>query len=53
MQITAEYLADLRRQAEAEKQRLIAQVNQTMGAIGMIDALLAKVAEPEPEKAED
>lgn len=51
MMISAEYLAEIRQRAEAERQRLIALVNQATGAIGIIDVLIARQVETEPEKA--
>lgn len=53
MQITAEYLSELREQAEQQRLRLLSHLNQAVGAISMLDAMIARLKEPEPQKQED
>lgn len=53
MQITAEYLNGLKKEAEAERTRLLTTLHQIGGAIGMIDIQLRRLAEPEPETPDE
>lgn len=47
MQITAEYLMAIRQQAEQQKLRLLAETQQAVGAIAMIDAMIGRLGEPD------
>jgi hypothetical protein len=49
MQVSHEYLTRLRQDAEARRSTKMAELHQIVGAISILDALLAEVAKPEPE----
>lgn len=51
MHITAEYLTAIRQQAEQQRLRLLSEIQQAVGAIAMIDAMSARLKEPEPATA--
>lgn len=48
MQITIEYLTQQRADIDKQRLQLVAQANQTMGAISMIDAMLERLKQDEP-----
>ena len=52
MELTKEYLLSLKEQAEGEQRRLISHMQQSVGAIAMIDALLIRLAAEEPKQEE-
>lgn len=47
MQIDEEYLVSLRGKAEAQRQRLLSELHQATGALGIIDALLERLKQKE------
>lgn len=48
MTITKEWLEAQRQQMQARREGLIANLNATAGALELIEALLARVQQPEP-----
>ncbi|HEX9595282.1 MAG TPA: hypothetical protein VF982_00250 [Anaerolineales bacterium] len=49
MDITAEYLTELKQKAEQERARLLSQAHQATGAIGILEVMLQRLNEPKPE----
>jgi hypothetical protein len=48
--ITVEYLTTLRKQAEAQRNRLLAEANQAVGAIAILDLMLERLASETPNE---
>lgn len=49
MQITVEFLAEQRKGVEEQRLRALAALNQTTGALTLLDMLAAQLGKPEPE----
>ena len=49
MQITLKHLVEQRREAESHRLFLLSHIQQTVGAIAMLDVMIAKLNEPEPQ----
>jgi hypothetical protein len=47
MELTKEYLVDLREKALAKRQEYLNMIHQADGAIGVLDMLIAEVSKPE------
>lgn len=53
MQITVEYLQQVRQQVDNQRLAFLAQAQQAVGAIGAIDAMIARLELPETAKEAD
>lgn len=53
MQITAEWLDAIKQQAEQQRLRLLSEFHQAVGAVSMIDAMIARLNEKEQEATDD
>jgi len=53
MALTKETLLEIRQDAVAKRQHFLEMIQQANGAIDMIDLLLQKMEEPEPEPQND
>ena len=53
MQITREYLTEMRERALQQQRSLVAQAQQAVGAVAMLDAMIARLDEPQPAPQED
>lgn len=51
MLIGADYLVEQKKALEAKRQAAVAVINQAAGAMAMIDAMLARLSEPESPAA--
>ena len=49
MELTKEYLVDLREKAVAKRQEYLNMIHQADGAIGVLDMLIAEVSKSEVE----
>lgn len=52
MTLTKEFLLEVRQDALAKRQQLFEMLQQANGAVDMIDLLLQKLDQPEPEQEE-
>lgn len=47
MELTKEYLVEMREKAVAKRQEYLNMIHQADGAIGILDMLIAEVSKPE------
>jgi hypothetical protein len=50
MELTKEYLVDLREKAVAKRQEYLNMIHQADGAIGVLDMLIGQLDKPETEQ---
>lgn len=53
MELTKEYLLELRQNSVAKRQQIFEMFQQANGAIDMVDLLLQRLDQPEPELESD